>query len=104
MILSARPGSLLGRQIEWWFRDRRSGQIVIAHVPNLPILLWLATVVARWLVAPDTAAAAVLAWAGSLTLAWWAVDELVRGVNPWRRALGLGGCAVAIVGIAVRFA
>jgi hypothetical protein len=21
-------------------------------------------------------------------LVWWAVDELIRGVNPWRRFLG----------------
>jgi len=21
-------------------------------------------------------------------LIWWAVDELIRGVNPWRRLLG----------------
>jgi len=27
----------------------------------------------------------VLATAG---LVWWAIDELFRGVNPWRRLLG----------------
>ncbi len=32
------------------------------------------------------------------TLAWWAIDEVVRGVNPWRRILGVGGCAVVITG------
>ena len=74
----------------------------MAHVPNLPILLWLATVVARWLVPPDSAEHEVLAWAGSLTLGWWAIDELVRGVNPWRRALGLAGCVVVIAGIVGR--
>jgi len=25
-----------------------------------------------------------------MALAWWAVDEVVRGVNPWRRCLGAG--------------
>lgn len=104
MILPTLPGSLLRRQIDWWFRDRRSGQIVVAHVPNLPIMLWFATVGARWLVASDTSTSAVLEWAGSLTLGWWAIDELVRGVNPWRRVLGLVGCAVVITGIAGRLA
>lgn len=23
-----------------------------------------------------------------LALGWWAVDEIARGVNPWRRMLG----------------
>jgi len=34
---------------------------------------------------------------GALT--WWAVDEVVRGVNPWRRILGLGGCLLAAAGL-----
>lgn len=71
-------------------------------MPNLPIVLWLATVVARWFVTPDSTGSIVLAWAGSVTLGWWAIDELVRGVNPWRRALGLVGCAVVIAGIVGR--
>jgi hypothetical protein len=24
----------------------------------------------------------------TVALSWWAVDEIVRGVNPWRRLLG----------------
>jgi hypothetical protein len=27
---------------------------------------------------------------GTTALAVWAVDEVVRGVNPWRRGLGAG--------------
>ena len=30
-------------------------------------------------------------------LVWWAVDELVRGVNPWRRLLGGGVLVTQIV-------
>lgn len=93
---------MLRRHIDWWFRDRRTGRIVVMQLPNLPIVLWLMTVVARWLVAPDSSAHAALAWAGSLTLGWWAIDELVRGLNPWRRALGFVGCVVVIVGIVGR--
>ena len=30
-------------------------------------------------------------WVGTTGLwLYWAFDELIRGVNPWRRALGLG--------------
>ena len=88
--------------VDWWFRDRQTGKIVVAHVPNVPILLWMATVVARWFVAPESSADTVLEWAGSVTLGWWAVDELVRGVNPWRRALGVAGCIVVLVGVVSR--
>jgi hypothetical protein len=27
---------------------------------------------------------------GTAALLVWAIDEIVRGVNPWRRALGSG--------------
>lgn len=95
---------MLRRHLDWWFRDRRTGKIVVAHLPNLPIMLWLATVVARSLVAPDSTVHAALAWAGSATLGWWAIDELVRGVNPWRRALGLAGCVAVVAGVVGRLA
>ena len=85
--------------IDWWFRDRQTGKILVAHLPNLPILLWMATLVARWFVETGSSADTLLAWAGSATLGWWAVDELIRGVNPWRRMLGLGGCIAVIVGV-----
>jgi hypothetical protein len=90
--------------VDWWFRDRRTGKILVAHLPNLPILLWMATVVARWFVAPGSSAHALLEWAGSVTLGWWAIDELLRGVNPWRRALGVLGCVAVILGVISRVA
>ena len=77
-------------------------------MPNVPILLWMATVVARELlesreiIEPGSTAMLALEWAGTLTLGWWAVDELVRGVNPWRRVLGLGGCVVVVLGVVQR--
>jgi hypothetical protein len=96
---STSPRTRISGVLDWFFRDRRTGKIVIAHVPNLPILLWAATVVGRWFVEPGTDAHTALEWAGSVTLGWWAIDELVRGVNPWRRVLGLGGVIVVVVGV-----
>ena len=90
--------------IAWYFTDRRTGRILVAHWPNLPILLWMGTVVARQLVERGSDIYALLEWAGSVTLGWWAVDEVVRGVNPWRRALGAGGCVVVILGLVGRLA
>ena len=83
--------------LDWFFRDPRSGRRVIAQPPNLPILLFIASVVARWLVEDGTTLDTLLAWAGTVALAWWAVDELVRGQSPFRRLLGVGGIAAVVV-------
>jgi hypothetical protein len=75
---------------------------VVAHVPNLAILLWIATVVARRFVESGSTTDVLLTWAGYVTLGWWAIDEVIRGVNPWRRTLGLSGCIAVVVGVISR--
>ena len=52
----------------------------------------------RWLVPEDRGAVTVLRVVALAALGWWAVDEVVRGVNPWRRLLGVAGCGVVIAG------
>ena len=85
--------------VDWLFRDRRTGRIVVAQVPNLPLWIFLATVVARWVVPEDSGAFTALRVVALASLGWWAVDEVVRGVNPWRRLLGIGGCVVVVAGV-----
>ena len=89
--------SRLRRFVEWAFRNRRTGRITVAQVPNLPLSIFLATVVIRWFTPAGSDAGTYLAWIGCAGLSWWAVDEVCRGVNPWRRTLGIAGCAVAVV-------
>jgi len=83
---------------DWLFRDRERGGITIAQFPNLPLWIFLGTVVGRWLGPEDSRAFTVLQVVGLAALAWWALDEVIRGVNPWRRILGLAGCLVVISG------
>lgn len=78
------------RFLRWWFEDRSTGRIVVAQFPNWP--LWgiaVAWVVGR--LAAEGSWVADLA-AATTTGLWlfWGADELVRGVNPWRRLLGIG--------------
>ena len=76
----------LRRAFDWFFRDR-AGRIVIGQWPNLP--LWLfgaAAIVAA--VAAGTPAGLYADLASRVFLFWWAGDEVLRGVNPWRRCLG----------------
>jgi hypothetical protein len=82
---------------DWAFRSRTTGRITIAQFPNLALWIYIATVATRWAISAGTTAHTVVDWVGVAALGWWAVDEVIRGVNPWRRLLGLvvGGFTVA---------
>ena len=71
------------------FRSRKSGQITLAQLPNWALRLWLLASGVMWLVDPRGWVRVVLVVLSSATLALWAADELLRGVNPFRRLLGL---------------
>jgi hypothetical protein len=85
--------------IDRLFRDRQTGEIVIVQFPNLPLWIFLATVVLRRVVPEDSAAFSMLRAVALAALAWWALGEIIRGVNPWRRLLGLVGCAIVTAGL-----
>jgi hypothetical protein len=85
---------------DWLFRDRRTGRVTIAQFPNIALWIFFSTVVLRRLVTDGTAPRTAVEGIGVAALGWWAVDELVRGVNPWRRLLGLGGCVLTVSGLA----
>ncbi len=81
------------RIVDWAFRDRATGAITIAQRPNLALWLFLASTASAWLIDRSSASrGAFVDWlriAAAFSLAWWAVDEVLRGVNPWRRFLGI---------------
>jgi hypothetical protein len=74
--------------VDWFFRNRRTGEINVAQAPNLPIIVFFVAWVLRWLLSPAGIVLRALDVVVVGSLAWWAVDELFRGVNPWRRTLG----------------
>jgi hypothetical protein len=98
-VPDADRSSRLRSAFDWLFRDRQTDGVVIGQFPNLPLWIFLATVVLRWVVPDDSGAFTVLRAVALAALAWWALDEVVRGVNPWRRLLGVAGCAVVIAGL-----
>ena len=91
------PEGRLAAAMDWAFRNRRTGAITIAQPPNLPLWLFLALSVLAWATAALGSVATWLRAGASLALAWWAIDELLRGVNPWRRFLG----ASVLIGLIV---
>ena len=79
----------------WWFENRETGDITVAQFPNLPLWIALAAWVVRRLTEGSVSTVAEAAM--RLAVLWWAADEIVRGVNPWRRVLGVAGAVWTVV-------
>lgn len=92
----------LPQPLEWLFRDRGTGRITVVQPPNLTLVAFLGAVVVRRVAQPEGAAGAAVDGVAGVALAVWAVDEIVRGVNPWRRILGAAVLAVSAAGAALR--
>ena len=78
-------------------RDR-NGQVTLAQWPNPALAVWLVTVLVGWTGVLGAARSTTLADVGMGALIVWALDELIRGVSPFRRLLG----AVVLTGQLVR--
>jgi hypothetical protein len=76
------------RFLEWFFRNRETGAITIAQTPNL--VLWIAIVgsVLIWAWHPAGQSGIALEIVVKAAIFVWAIDEIWRGVNPWRHCLG----------------
>nr|WP_228747962.1 hypothetical protein [Bradyrhizobium sp. BR 10289] len=79
--------------MNWFFRNRENGAITVAQWPNPALWLVIAAAVLLWIWPSSGRASAALAVVVKGGLLVWAADEIVRGVNPWRRCLG---AAVAV--------
>ena len=75
---------------DWFFRDRASRRIVIGQWPNLPLWLFGLAQATAWIAGPSSTVGWWAKVASFIALVVWAGDELIRGVNPWRRCLGGG--------------
>ncbi len=89
---------MLMRAFDWAFRDRASGRIVVGQWPNPPLWIFLVAQTIAWLAGANDRIAGWARVVSYLALAIWAADELIRGVNPWRR--GLGGAV--LIGMVIR--
>jgi hypothetical protein len=88
--------------LEWAFRNRRTGTITIVQMPNMALGLFLVVSVVRWLMQPAGGLGTALNVVTLSALVWWAADEVLRGVNPWRRFLGGGALTWVVVRLVVR--
>ena len=77
---------------EWMFRSRENGEIVLAQKPNLSNMVFMSS----FALAAATSNEGVRRTASTVTvlaLTWWALGELLSGVNPARRLIGAGALA-----------
>ena len=85
--------------IDWLFRNRETGRITVAQWPNPALWAYLACSLALRLADPAGTLRSVLVAGRTIAIVVWALDEIVRGVNPWRRILGSLVLAGTIVGL-----
>lgn len=70
------------------WKDRK-GNVVVIQKPNVFLIAWVVlTIISLFIVGRGTMAD-VFAIAGCVSLVIWAINEFWRGVNYFRRALGL---------------
>jgi hypothetical protein len=84
-VKSDRISSCL-RSGSWWFRSS-DGRLTLWLLPNPALWLWMvAVVLGRFDLSAAHATAVDGVRHGALLV--WALDEVVRGASPFRRALG----------------
>jgi hypothetical protein len=88
------------RTVDWLFRSRESGEVVVAQAPNLPLIVFGLAWLARRVFDPSGSTDRLLHALAIGALVVWAGGEIVRGVNPWRRFLGVAVLAGQILALA----
>ena len=87
---STGPNSGVVKRVgRWLFLNRLTGRITVAQWPNASLTLFIVVSVASRLLQPKGGTESVLRAIADVALFVWAGDELLRGVNPFRRILGL---------------
>jgi hypothetical protein len=74
--------------VNWLFRNRQTGEITVAQAPNAALVVFLVAAVVHRVFDITGNPGTALTVISTGALAIWAADELLRGVNPFRRMLG----------------
>jgi hypothetical protein len=94
-------GGRIRRAVDWTFRNRRTGAITVAQWPNIALGLFIAVTIGLRLFHPSGTVGTLGRVVAGASLVIWALDELMRGVNPFRRMLGVVVLGAVIAGLAL---
>jgi hypothetical protein len=93
--------SKLRRIVRWTFVNRRTGGITVAQWPNVALSVFIALAIAQRLNIAKGTPQTSLRRISVVAILVWAAGELVHGVNPFRRVLGLGVLLATISGFSL---
>ncbi len=84
--------------LDWLYKDQngRNGKYVIAEAPNLPLIIFMVSIVLAVVVYPGIFQKFLVVVA-YIALTWWGILEIRSGRSRFRRLLGILGI-VAVVG------
>jgi hypothetical protein len=85
-----------------FFRNRRTGDVVVVQMPNLPLWVFLAATALRMLFRPHGSVGALVSIVATVSLGVWAGLEIARGDSPFRRVLGAVVLLAIVVGLVTR--
>lgn len=87
--MSTEPGrSSRQSPVRRFFSNPKTGELVIAQWPNVPLAVFLVASIVRRVLDPAGALRTGLAVVAGLSLAGWSIAEIIRGDSPFRRVLG----------------
>jgi hypothetical protein len=86
--------------VNWLFRNRETGEITVAQAPNAELWVFLVAAVVHRVFDITGNVGTGLTIVATGALAIWAVDEIARGVNPFRRILGAIVLGAIVAGLA----
>lgn len=92
-------GEPVRRALRWMFLNRNTGSVTVAQWPNIPLGLFIVAALALRISHLSGNAERALRVVAEVAIIVWSLDELIRGVNPFRRMLGLGFLVVTMVGL-----
>jgi hypothetical protein len=87
------------RAVRWMFVNRRNGRLTVAQWPNIYLSVFIVLTLALRIFHPTGGIDQLVRGIAEATLLVWAADETIRGVNPFRRILGLVVIAVTIASL-----
>jgi hypothetical protein len=87
------------RVLRWLFVNRRTGRLTVVQWPNLPLWIFIVASLVVRVSHPSGRAHEVWRVLVAVSLLAWSLDELVRGVNPFRRLLGVVVAGVTVASL-----